>query len=369
MLYEIAKKCPLLKGHFCQRSKICEKDDKRKMEKSDSSDKSTRSIYKDGESLTTSIVTHGPCYLFYPVALEKESKERRLFIPTELSTTFFLEVPITDFLDREQNDGIHKRNERKQHKRISDIQIIKFINHLVKAVSWLHDKAIVHKDIRGRNVFVTRNSSHNFIAKLALCGVGGVNQYVRDGKGYYNDLDFKSIFKDQMHEEDLEKDFLNMKKKEMSIFHQPPEIHKRIKQNKLNVADDFNKETDIYQLGCTMFQMITYNVLPFTNHVDKLDKKLREMDYNSKNIIESDIFKNFNSKLGIATYHQPGLQRLMEACTKSLPELRPGIKLIDRYHMVNILGQNGLSEDMAMCQCGASDSISDTDSDKNFFYF
>lgn len=375
----------------------------------------TNAILKDLNMLIERIrdsddvdVPHGPCQLYLPmgVVIDKEPATSptlagnvkkfdtiKFFISSTLNTRDIdlTETQMTNFLSVKKAD-------------IPEVQILKFINHVAHALHWLHRHGIIHKDIRGKNIFVVKNSSNQWMAKLALCGVGSLNKYSKRGRGYYNDADLidsknaKTVEFDQNEEDDDDENIdydrvnqaiqslrngkdvaskevqdklteaadvpkttelfndqktRNRYKNEASVYWQPPEIHEKIKNDKLNVEKHFNQETDVYQFGCTMFEMITYGEEPFTNKYDQNEREKYDIKlFSSKSIINSELFTSRKYKLPMATYHQPLLQELMDSCTMYHPLGRPCMKLVADFYMVNILGRNGLSTSNSICQCG-----------------
>lgn len=170
---------------------------------------------------------------------------------------------------------------------------------------------------------------------------------------------------------------------EKSVFHQPPEVHKQLlalnKQIKNNNFDKtkaenwrqvfdriFNKKSDIYQLGCTMFEMITYGVVPFNVKGEDI------LTNDARKVIESKLFmfplNGINRKytLELASWNQMTLHEVIGRCTNYEPFKRPSIKQIEEYYMANVLAENGISIAEAQCKCGKGVKPS---SNRKFFYF
>ena len=328
-----------------------------------------------------SSIKHGPVYIYYPIAYEIErtcnKQGVKLIIPYDITTR-----PMA-FIDRYLYKGITENDNsdrlplynflKGENDDLSEVQIIKFINHIVKGLKWLHDNDIVHRDIRARNVFLFRSHDGNFLAKLAMGGAGSVNQYTVDSKGYYNvdmnssrsilnghNVDYDPIEDNNGSVKDSASYLqLHVFQKETSIYHQPPEIQIKILNNQLNVSTDFNKFTDIYQLGCTMFEMITYGKLPFTQSLTEIGREggiclkndeITQNMTNSKNVLSmssDNCFQACKYKVCIATWHQKYLQTLIEKCTNFHAKARPEIEVIEGFHMLNVLGENGLTACLA----------------------
>lgn len=154
-----------------------------------------------------------------------------------------------------------------------------------------------------------------------------------------------------------------------SVYWQPPEIHKRIVAETLDPKKNFNKRTDIYQLGCTMWEMITYGNIPFRH---KLNKTITT--HSAARIIKSNIFENHDQldepreryTLPLASWNQLRLQEVIEKCMKVTPSTRPTITQIEMYHMVNVLSENGLTVYDAQCKCGKGNK---PEEQRKFFLF
>ena len=385
------------------------------------------------------------------LTVDEFSKNIGFIIPSQLNTgkNTQCEVQLDQFLNDEKS-------------RTPEVQIISFIYQIVLAVSWLHEKDIVHADIRCRNIYVFKKDQ-NWLARLCLAGCGSLIKYVKKGYGYRNeknpnihrdtrdadmnkeleDVDvapiasnattndvltksfkrfskppgadkrqaitnltmddnratFKSRTKNKsrspvrrdrmasdagvltlsqyrssslddlsqskhdpdcgknkktisadndysnssnathrkhdnkidtyklqdLKDESLDPTQIQLRTKAESVFWQPPEIHKQLMDKTFIVKTSFNKKTDIYQLGCTMFEMITYGVKPFVHRsLDILTKR-------SMNVIQSGLFEypmhldctGGRYILDLASHNQLQLGDCMSLCTRINPNLRP----------------------------------------------
>ena len=295
---------------------------------------------------------------------------------------------------------------------VSEMQILIYIYQICQAVFWLHTRPvpIIHKDIRCRNIIVsTTKNTNSWLAKLSICGAGSLAKYTDNYPDNLRNKEanrYPSVLNSDEYSEpitridakldrsratqiqrnhkaviplydgpsdSINEDFLSGKQKNIKksfahnikyhqdefVFHQPPEIHKRILNKEVT---RFTKRTDIYQLGCTMWEMISYGQRPFSLNGLNLDEAGKKpiTEYKIFNIHEKDVEKIIKSNLfsykkyilDTASYNQPMLNTLIKLCTSFEPIQRPTIENITRFYFPNILSVNGINTKATLCSCG-----------------
>ena len=152
---------------------------------------------------------------------------------------------------------------------------------------------------------------------------------------------------------------------EQAVYWQPPEIHnammqkfnehqtRRDKIHKINPSNfdlnsKFNKLTDIYSLGATFWEIMTYGKVPFRDNLNfSFDVTL-----DAKKLIKGNVFSSQNYKLERCSWHQEHMHYLIQMCMNYEPESRPSLTMILDYYMLNVLSENGLNAKDCRCQCG-----------------
>lgn len=158
---------------------------------------------------------------------------------------------------------------------------------------------------------------------------------------------------------------------ENSVWWQPREIHKKIRDRKdlqknkhqqIEFHKEFKSNTDIYQFGCTLWEMFSYGKTPFrSNFMDinfstDAEEILRTRVRNDRNAFEA-----VNYDLERSSVTQPEIFKIIKKCTAGHPDNRPDAKLLVNYHMINVLSFNGLTPADVECRCARGQDSKSSD--------
>lgn len=85
-----------------------------------------------------------------------------------------------------QGDLLKKVNDHaKQKKRIEEVEIWKALNQITRGMKSLHDKNILHRDLKSANIFITENGTYKLgdlnISKVLKQGLA----HTQTGTPYY----------------------------------------------------------------------------------------------------------------------------------------------------------------------------------------
>ena len=134
-----------------------------------------------------------------------------------------------------------------------------------------------------------------------------------------------------------------------------------------------NESTDIYQLGCTMYEIMTYGTgKPFMDFRKDILDKGHHVDYDfykkghhealdiinhNYNIFGKDGTDKPAYKISIPSLNHTELYYLICYMTKIDPDLRPNIKYVTKYALPNILCFAGVTVEESKCMCDRSKDL------------
>ena len=115
-----------------------------------------------------------------------------------------------------------------------------------------------------------------------------------------------------------------------------------------NLDSIFSFKTDIYSLGATFWEIMTYGKVPFR---DNLNFSF-DLTLDAKKLIQGNVFKSQNYKLERTSWHQEHMHYLIQNCMNYSADSRPSLNSVVNHYMLNVLSENGQIPKDVRCQCG-----------------
>lgn len=167
---------------------------------------------------------------------------------------------------------------------------VKFKYHIIlqiaEALDYIHDKNIIHGDLKTKNVLLDKEYNPDNWPNAKLCdfGLSITNQHADKSKGF-------------------------------TINYAPPEV--------FGLNTEITIQSDIYSFGMTIYEIITQQV-PFN---DKGDLQTVEMNEMIKKSVQRGIHPNFEKDIDPSVYCKELVKLINIMCSK-LPDSRPTIKQV-----------------------------------------